>query len=267
EDREEIEVDDNNNEKEEIATPEFLSNKPYRRVEKALEMFKNDALVSKPGSEFNYTTHGYTLLSAILEKAADMPFQTQAKRLFRELGMNHSLLDDNRSITAHRTRYYYRDRHHNLKNAPEVDNSYKWAGGGLLSNVNDLLIFANAMLYSFHCSRLNGASNEPAEPPLLQPEAIKTFWKGEIDGKHGFRYGLGWYKSENNQVYGGGNGWTRNGFWMHTGAAVGASSILLVKPSFNATGLKGVCVAILVNLHDCRQLTNLALEIAEIFSE
>lgn len=44
-------------------------------------------------------------------------------------------------------RYYYRDPDHKLKNVPEVDNSSKWAGGGLLSTVTDLLIFANAMLY------------------------------------------------------------------------------------------------------------------------
>uniref|UniRef100_A0A915B8P9 Beta-lactamase-related domain-containing protein n=1 Tax=Parascaris univalens TaxID=6257 RepID=A0A915B8P9_PARUN len=91
-------------------------------------------------------THGYTLLSAISRRAAALPFHTQIRQLFRELGMNHSLLDDNRQIISNRTRYYYRDRQHKLKNAPEVDNSYKWAGGGVLSTVDDLLIFANSML-------------------------------------------------------------------------------------------------------------------------
>lgn len=34
-------------------------------------------------------------------------------------------------------------------NAPYIDQSYKWAGEGILSTVSDLLKFADAMLYSF----------------------------------------------------------------------------------------------------------------------
>ena len=45
-------------------------------------------------------------------------------------------------------RYYQRDAEHKLKNVPAVDNSLKWAGGGFLSTVGDLLQFGNAMLYS-----------------------------------------------------------------------------------------------------------------------
>lgn len=34
-------------------------------------------------------------------------------------------------------------------NAPYVNNSYKWAGGGFISDVTDLLKFGNIMLYSY----------------------------------------------------------------------------------------------------------------------
>lgn len=33
-------------------------------------------------------------------------------------------------------------------NAPYVDNSYKWAGGGFLSTVKDLIQFGNSLLYA-----------------------------------------------------------------------------------------------------------------------
>ncbi len=46
-----------------------------------------------------------------------------------------------------------RKEKHRLVNAPHVDNSCKWAGGGFLSNVPDLLRFGNAMLYSFQQRR------------------------------------------------------------------------------------------------------------------
>lgn len=263
--REGIEADEDNK-NETKGDPEFLSNKSYRTVDDALEMFQNDDLISKPGEKFNYTTHGYTLLSAVLEKAAGKPFTEQSAKLFKDLGMNHTLLDNNRNIVPCRSRYYYRDRKHKLKNAPEVDNSYKWAAGGFISNVDDLLIFANAMLCSFHRSRRSDRLDN--SDVLLNPDTLKLFWKGEVDGKHGYRYALGWYKSEKQFGYKGCDiGWPQNGFWMHTGAAVGASSVLLIKPHFDKTNSEGICVAILVNLHDCDGLTRLALDISEIFEK
>ena len=44
--------------------------------------------------------------------------------------------------------YYIRDAKGKLKNTPYVDNSYKWAGGGFLSTVGDLVKIGNVMLYS-----------------------------------------------------------------------------------------------------------------------
>ena len=46
-------------------------------------------------------------------------------------------------------RYYLKNRAGCLKNVPYVDNSWKWAGGGFLSTVGDLLRFGNAMMYSY----------------------------------------------------------------------------------------------------------------------
>jgi hypothetical protein len=46
-------------------------------------------------------------------------------------------------------RYYAKNARGRLNNVPYVDNSWKWAGGGFLSTVGDLLQFGNAMLYSY----------------------------------------------------------------------------------------------------------------------
>jgi serine beta-lactamase-like protein LACTB len=46
-------------------------------------------------------------------------------------------------------RYYKKSTTGRLKNVPYVDNSWKWAGGGFLSTVGDLLRFGNAMMYSY----------------------------------------------------------------------------------------------------------------------
>ncbi len=50
-----------------------------------------------------------------------------------------------------------------MRNAPYVDNSYKWAGGGFLSNVQDLVKFGNAMLFSFQ------RKSEPVQGKSVQP--------------------------------------------------------------------------------------------------
>ena len=49
--------------------------------------------------------------------------------------------------------YYIRDSKGKLQNTPYVDNSYKWAGGGFLSTVGDLVKIGNIMLYSSQCEK------------------------------------------------------------------------------------------------------------------
>lgn len=56
------------------------------------------------GSEFLYTTHGFTLLSAVIEKAGNEAFQVLAKRLFEELGMVNTYLDEYNPIIMNRSR-------------------------------------------------------------------------------------------------------------------------------------------------------------------
>lgn len=85
---------------------EFFSNIHYDSVKDALEIFKHDDLVAEPGSKFEYTTHGFTLLSAALEKAANKSYVEQITNLFRELGMNHSYLDLNFPLITNRARYF-----------------------------------------------------------------------------------------------------------------------------------------------------------------
>ena len=51
------------------------------------------------------------------------------------------------------SRYYKRNNSHKLCNVPYVDNSYKWSGGGFLSNVDDLMKFGESMRKSFHSDK------------------------------------------------------------------------------------------------------------------
>ncbi|KAI1706290.1 beta-lactamase domain-containing protein [Ditylenchus destructor] len=249
---------------------EFHSNKKYDSVSAALELFKNDPLLHKPGTKFFYTTHGFTLVSAVLEKCAEKSFQVMVKELCHELGLRNTSTDVKLGIVGNRSKYYRRNKHHKLEHTPEVDNSCKWAGGGLISNVEDLLIFGNAMLYS---SQSTSGSSPRA---FLQRETILKLFNSEVlmptktHGPNVYHYGLGWQKVEAVPQVGGTPENRAAGYIFHSGAAVGASSILLIKPISNAPKdsgkAEGVCVAVLSNLQDSGHgIIALALELADIF--
>ncbi|ETN79914.1 hypothetical protein NECAME_09524 [Necator americanus] len=171
--------------------------------------------------------------------------------------------------------YYVRNSKHTLENCPEVDNSYKWAGGGLLSDVTDLLIFANAILYSYQAS-------PNTKNAFLNKKIIGLLWKGEASVNDKTLAGLGWMRVNGDDFAGGLNRRKKEsrktsnslsslgGLWYHTGAAVGASSVLLIRPNTNRSAQgnspSGVCVAMLCNLQDT-SLLKLAKEIEDIFRE
>lgn len=212
------------------ADKEFYSKERFASVQDALKIFQDDDLMFKPGTSFLYTTHGWTLVSAVVEAAASKPFPDVMKKFFQVMGLKHTYLDEAEPLIYNRSRYYSRNARGNLKNVPYVDNSCKWAGGGLLSTVGDLLLFGNAMLYSY---QWRSELNKSYPPGYLKAETMQTMWTvqpgttrnwGRDDG-----YGMGWVVVPSRQEYGGGD---VQAFAVgHTGGAVGASSVLLVVPN------------------------------------
>lgn len=158
-------------------------------------------------------------------------------------------------------------------NCPYVDNSYKWAGGGFLSTVGDLLLFGNAMLYSYQLIDMTDTSG--LLPGFLKPHTAKALWapvdKTEASWDKDGRYAQGWLVVEKQQKYG--QCRMRRHYVSHTGGAVGASSVLLVLPSerLKASGQKatppqGVVVAIMTNMQSVG-LNSTALKIAHEFEK
>lgn len=56
------------------------------------------------GTTFLYSTHAFTLLSAVMERAAGQSFLDVMMNLFRELGMRNTVPDKNDPIIYHRSR-------------------------------------------------------------------------------------------------------------------------------------------------------------------
>lgn len=126
---------------------EFLIRDNYPTVQAGIAIFAEDTLLHEPGSAYAYSSYGFNLLSAVVEGASGesfLPFMR--KSVFWPLGMHDTVADHPDSLIAHRPRYYEITDEGELLNAPYVDLSYKWAGGGFLSTAPDLIRFGQALL-------------------------------------------------------------------------------------------------------------------------
>src|SRR5664279_850648 len=133
----------NSQEDTEIGNTKHFSNP----IQGGLEFFKNDELVAKPGSEFHYSTQGFTVVGCAIEGASgDSYVDYVHKNILTPAGMTHTVVDDRFAITPFRTRFYSKDTAGAITNAEFLDSSYKIPGGGWLSSADDMAQFEVAML-------------------------------------------------------------------------------------------------------------------------
>lgn len=196
---------------------EMYSARPYPTVTSSLEIFKADTLLHAPGSKYLYSSYGWNLLSAVVEGAAGEPFLTvMNRRVFEPLGLRSIVAEHVDSLIPFRARYYERDRNGTLRNAPFVDNSYKWAGGGFISNTEDLVRFGSALL----------------EPGFLDAKTLTTlFTPMRTTGGEPTNYAIGWRVGE----------YEGRRELAHSGGSVGANAFLVLYPD------QRVVVALLSN--------------------
>ena len=170
---------------------EFRLAKRNSSVTEGLQIFKDDALLFEPGTKYRYSSYGFNLVSAVVESVAKEPFLVHMrKRVFQPLGMKDTCADFTDRIIPNRVRFYSKSILRRTQNAPYVDNSYKWAGGGFLSTPSDLCRFASAHLGT----------------KFLKSKTIKMLWTSQKtnDGKR-TGYGIGWSVSRSRVGHGGGS--------------------------------------------------------------
>jgi CubicO group peptidase (beta-lactamase class C family) len=207
----------------------------YESVTAALAKFQDRPVLFRPGERFSYSSFGWNLISVVVEGASGQSFLDYLqKSVFDPIGMTRTIADHYDRIIENRTAFYQVRPDGRALNAPAVDNSDVWAGGGLLSTAEDLVRFGHAV---FHGDVLT----EAARKLLIEP--MKT-----NDGKP-TGYGLGWSVQEV-------DGRPKVG---HGGSHVGATADLVVFPDID------LVVAILTNSNN-RGLATVTREIAELFA-
>lgn len=126
---------------------EFNSKMFYSTTKDAIMTFANDDLLFEPGTKYNYTSLGYSLLAALIENVSRTTFENYLrKNIFEPAGMKATRVDRQRSIIYERVRGYEKSPDRRFINSPLADLSLKVAGGGLISTSEDLLLFVKALL-------------------------------------------------------------------------------------------------------------------------
>ena len=120
---------------------------PFENVLLALDTFKHSPVVNAPAEKFAYTTHGYILLSAAVERAGKQKFADQVRdRIAKPLGMK-SLQPDYQWLDIPHRAVGYRKRDGKIVPSTNTDVSWKLGGGGYISNIDDLAKFALGLLH------------------------------------------------------------------------------------------------------------------------
>lgn len=215
---------------------EFHNKKYFSSTNDAVKVFAYDSLSFEPGTKYEYTSLGYSLLALIIENVSNLSFEEYLnKNIFKPAEMIHTVIDKQRSIVPNRVKGYEKDSKRIIVNAPLADLSIKYAGGGLVSNAEDLLRFSNALL----------------EGKLIKRSTFEIMIK-QTKLKNGkvVDYGLGFaIESKNDSLYS----------ISHTGGGTGFSTMLLIYPSLKLAAVH------LINISD-RNLDLPAKDIIEIFN-
>lgn len=215
---------------------EMESRERYGDVASAVRIFGNDPLQSAPGTTYLYSTYGYNLLAGVVERASGLPYEQYLReRIFQPAGMTATALEHPDALVRFRARQYSRTgRDGPLRNAPYVDLSNKWAGGGVISTVLDLAGFDMAL----------------NDGRLLTPGTLARMYSptrltsGQLTG-----YGLGWMVVHD----------SRGRTWVaHSGGATGGTTYLLRRPDAR------VAVALLSNVDNAEGLRDIALQLADL---
>ena len=198
--------------------PVSIDNKNYTTVESSLSIFKDDPLLHAPGEKYSYTTFGFTLLSAVVSKAAGEPFLEYVEReVFKPLGITTGGPDSPFLVIPNRTSFYMNGPNNQILNAPFVNPSYKWGGGGMLMTAEDLARFGNGHLGE----------------GFLKPSTLTEMFESQKT-KSGTATGVGltWRIAK---------GYFGNTIYHHEGSMHGTRSALLIYPE------KDISVAYMTN--------------------
>ncbi|MFT5764763.1 MAG: CubicO group peptidase (beta-lactamase class C family), partial [Saprospiraceae bacterium] len=119
--------------------PEDMDTKHNLTIEKTFEMYQSLPLVQESGTAMNYSNMGYFVLSIIIEKVSNLPFDSFVQEeIFEKLGMVNSGGDYPNRILMQRAEGYEVNADGKVENADFDNMLIKRGAGNMYSTVEDL---------------------------------------------------------------------------------------------------------------------------------
>lgn len=175
-----------------------------KTIEEMMDIFKNEPMNFSPGEKFQYNNSGYFLLGVIIEKVSETTYADFVeKNIFQKIGMKNSFYDSESKIIPNRIPGYEID-YGEIINAPYLNSTIPYAAGSLISTVEDLYKW-NQAIHDFK---------------LVKKESLeKAFTPFILNNGEPTEYGYGWgiknfFGEKVYQHSGGINGFLSNAMYL-----------------------------------------------------
>lgn len=161
----------------------YTSNDPTYRSENypsvidALDVFKNDPLDFGPNTQYQYSSYGWVLVSAAMERASNQSFFNLMEQSWQDLGMINTSFDYPDKDVANKSIFYILGKKDNRIVSPIENRSYMYAGGGYLSTAEDLAKMGQQLIAD---SYVSGDTRKALTSSHVLANGDSTY------------YGLGW---------------------------------------------------------------------------
>lgn len=197
-----------------------------------INFFKNEPIDFLPGEKFEYNNSGYAILGYIIELVSGISYENFIKeKIFKKIGMHNSRYANDAIVIKNRA-YGYHKREAGFMNKTVISFSIPYASGSLMSTVDDMLIWQNALKNNLLLK--NGSTD-------------KAFSSYKLNNGEPFTYGYGWHIKDLKGT----------AIREHGGSVFGFKTMGVYIPS------KDIYVLGFTNC-DCNSPTQLTREIAEI---
>lgn len=111
-----------------------------------INVFKNEPFDINPGEKFNYSNSGYILLGYIIEQTSKTTYEDYIEsNIFKKLGMTHSYYGSKKEIIPNRASGYSPVDENKNQNAEYLSMTLPYAAGSLMSTVDDMLLWNQAI--------------------------------------------------------------------------------------------------------------------------
>ncbi len=158
---------------------------PYGSAQEALVIFQDRPLLQPPGTKYLYSSFGFNLISAVMEKAGKKDFPSLVDEFASTAKAPSVQVERMGTPGKHWSKLYGT----NGSELARRNITHKWAAGGMLSNAHDLARAGIKVLDPAYISA----------PTLARFMTVATFNDGSPVRNDRFDMGLGWRMSSNVQ--------------------------------------------------------------------